>query len=496
MIKDLVFARPEEEGLSSKFIEKFLDKLEKRRINIHSFMFVRSGKILAEGYCAPYDKNTPHRLFSCSKSIVSLAVGKLVGEGKIKLTDRIVDFFPEYAPKNPCKWFKEYTIEDALKMSAPMAGVISVTKPTVTNWLKDVIETYSKEENCNRPAGTIFAYDTSNTYFLSAVVEKVTGKDFLDYLRPEFDKLGVSKDVWCVKYPEGKSWSGSGIMLTLRDFAKVGELVLNKGKINGEELIPYWYMEKATSKQINNNQTAHYSGQGTTGYGYQIWVNPRGYHFSGLAGQFVFCNPEKDFMFVCMADLYRGALNGDYIYDALEEIIYDNLSDEPIIDDGKNYLSLKERLSGLEQFKAYGKKYSSIEEKINGVRYVLKNNRMGWKWFKFVFETDKIKLTYENDRGVKNIEYGRNEFISATFPETHYYDVRMHHPANREFDARFNASWNEEDRLLLRNYIVDINLANCFMSFIFKGDEVGVVMNVDSELMLEEYQGVAGGEKE
>lgn len=96
MINDLIFKTPEEEGLPSECFLWFLDAVRVRKINLHSFMLVRHGNILAEGYYHPFDENFMHRLYSSSKTFVSVAVGKLIGEGKLRLSDKIVDFFPEY----------------------------------------------------------------------------------------------------------------------------------------------------------------------------------------------------------------------------------------------------------------------------------------------------------------------------------------------------------------------------------------------------------------
>ena len=186
MVNDLIYVTPEEEGLSSKNVVKFIRRLREMRINIHSFMLVRNGRIMTEAYYKPFHENFMHRLYSCSKTYVSLAIGKLIGEGKIRLEDRIIYSFPDLLDREQGKYMKECTIEDTLKMSVPMltdtyADDIKEWAWSCFNRLPDL-----------KPAGTVFNYNTSGSFILDVNVERVTGKNFLEYLRPEFEKIGVS----------------------------------------------------------------------------------------------------------------------------------------------------------------------------------------------------------------------------------------------------------------------------------------------------------------
>lgn len=494
MINDLVFKKPEEEGLASEKVLRFLELMERRKINLHSFMIARHGNILAEGYYKPFHSGFMHRLYSSSKTYVALAVGRMVGEGLVKVTDRLSDYFQELIDQPLHKWMLEATIEDALKMSVPMF--------TDTYFARDYKEwawtffSHPKRAKALKPGGTVFNYNTSGTFILDVLVEKLTGQTFLEYLRPVFDEIGVSKEIWCVKSPDGYAWGGSGVVSTLRDFAKVGELLLHKGEYNGKQLLPREYMEKATSKQIANVRENAYNERSMAGYGYQIWINEVGYSMFGMGSQYALCFPDKDFLFVCQGDTQCGAdTAGTYIYEVVRAVLYDGLQDTPVLSDGKAYAALTEKLSSLELCKDFGENHSPFEREIDGVTYDLEENNMGWKWFRFDFAGETATLTYENRRGVKKIAFGLGEFVEATFPETHYYDTQVDAPANRELNAMFIANWIEEKKLLVRNYIVDTNFGNCFMTFGFKGDEVGLMFNKRAEFFMEDYEGYAGGKR-
>ena len=316
----------------------------------------------------------------------------------------------------------------------------------------------------------------------------------MEYLRPEFDKIGVSKDIWCVQSPDGYAWGGSGVRATMRDFAKVGELLLYKGFYNGEQLLPREYMEKATSKQISNIMTGHFSDLKTSGYGYQIWINEKGYSMCGLGGQFVYCFPDKEFMFVCNSDMAGEA--EDYVYDCVYKVLYQRIKDEALPMDEHAYTCLQEKLKNLDFISGFGEKHSDFERVINGKTYRLEENDMGWKWFRFDFDGETGTLTYENVRGEKTISFGCGKLRRGNFPETHYYDKKVLTPSNREFDSLSIAEWTENKKLLLRSYIIDTNFANVFMSFGFKDDEVGCLFRTRAEWCLEDYSGFAGGKTE
>ena len=491
MVNDLIFVKPEEEGLDSKQVLKFINIIEECKINLHSFMIVRKGKILAEGYYPPFHKDFMHRLYSASKTYVSMAVGKLMGEGKVKLTDRLVDYFPELLDRQQDKWMQETTIEDALKMSVPM-----LTDTYFDRKYKEWAWTFFNRQESLKPAGTVFNYNTSGSFILDVLVEKLTGMTFLEYLRPEFDKIGISKDIWCVKSPDGYSWGGSGVVCTMRDFAKFAELIMYKGEYKGEQLLPRAYIKKATTKQIENVVENNYALFKSGGYGYQIWIQKAGFSLYGMGSQFALCFPDKELLFVCNGDTQCSADSaGNDIYNAVYEKIYLELQEKRIENDGTAYQQLKEKLTHLHLSLDFGEKTSPLEKEIDGKKYVLQENPMGWKWLQFTFEGGRCALKYENARGIKVLPFAMETYKQCTFPETHYYDRQVDMPANRELDCLTSASWTMPNQLLLRVYIVDTNFGNCFMTFGFKNDEVGVYMYKRAEFFMQEYEGYAGGKR-
>ena len=323
-MNDFEFCLPEEEGLASEKVIEFIDYIKRTRINLHSFMLLRHGKVLVEAYYKPFDKYTKSRLYSCSKSIVSLAVGLAVDNGLISLNAPIISYFPEI--KKPDPQMASVTVKDVLTMTVPQWATSYRRLPDEpgnsivlnSGWTEAF---FSSRFSIEKPAGKLFLYNSAASYILCDLVKHISGKDFLEYLRPVFDKIGVSKDIECVLSPDGVEWGSSGVICTMRDFAKIGSLILEKGSFKGEQLISREYMEAATSKQIDTvfdggAMPKHY------GYGYQIWDEPFGYGLHGLGSQFAFCFPDKDFLFVCNSNTENSAgYRQAELYDAAARLV-------------------------------------------------------------------------------------------------------------------------------------------------------------------------------
>ena len=115
-----MFCSPESVGVCSGKILEFIEYLEKKKYNAHSFMFIKDGKVITEAYYAPFNRNDKKRLYSCSKTIAALAIGRLVGEGRVKLSDPLVKYFPEYEGCHPI--LAAITVEQTLKMTLPLTS--------------------------------------------------------------------------------------------------------------------------------------------------------------------------------------------------------------------------------------------------------------------------------------------------------------------------------------------------------------------------------------
>ncbi|TWT39295.1 serine hydrolase domain-containing protein [Blastopirellula retiformator] len=306
---------PEAEGVSSAGIQAFIEAADQEISSLHSFMLVRHGKVVAQAWWAPEAADKPHVLWSLSKSFTSTAVGLAIADGKLSLDDKVVKFFPNLTPKDPSENLKAMTVRDLLTMNAGHHDELNWREQP--HWAKAFL---------NHPVphkpGTHFRYNTPATYMLSVIVQKVTGETVLDYLTPRlFEPLGISKPVWD-QSPQGESIGGYGLYLKTEDIAKFGQLYLQKGKWNGQQIISADWIAMATSKQVPNGDTP--DSDWNQGYGFQFWrCRHNAFRGDGRDGQLCIVLPDQDAVIAITANTsdMKAELNvvWDHLLPALHE---------------------------------------------------------------------------------------------------------------------------------------------------------------------------------
>ena len=277
--------------MPSAAILGFVDAAEKNIDALHSLMVLRHGQVVAEGWWGPYRRDDPHMLFSLSKSFTSTAIGLAVAEGKLSLDDTVLSFFPEDAPAEPSENLKAMRVRDLLAMStghdADAIEPFPYTDPAVSQ-----TRAFLALPVAHKP-GTHFVYNTLATYMLSAIVQKVSGKPLVDYLRPRlFEPLGIRNPKWDAT-PKGVTLGGFGLSVTTEDIARFGQLYLQKGEWDGKRLLPAEWVAAATARQVSNGSNP--ASDWEQGYGYQFWRCRHGaYRGDGAFGQYCIVMPEQD----------------------------------------------------------------------------------------------------------------------------------------------------------------------------------------------------------
>ena len=492
MSKDILrFAPIGESGVSPRAVEAFLDDVAERGFAMHGFLFLRHGKVFAEGYYAPFQKDEPHRMYSVSKTFVSMAVGALIGEGKLSLSDRVASFFPDKCPPDLHPWVAEATVRDLLMMATPFTN--QTYTPADPDWVYTFFNTVP-----SHPAGTVFRYDTSGSYVLDALVERLTGMSFLDYLKEKaLLEIGFSPDARCVEAPEGIPWGGSGVLCSARDLARFALLVANDGFFDGKELLPASYVREAKSRQIDNATSGHHSLTGGLGYGYQIWrIFRGGYGFLGMGGQLALTFPDLDLIAIFIGDSQGHPIPYGGVTEALKYRIVEPLAAREASPDPEGEASLARRLASLELAPPPGSAFSPRAARIDGKRFRLNRNRMGILSFSFSFEGDRGVLSLDTLRGRREIPFGLGRYLLSEFPEKNYSGIRIGSPAGRGYRTAAMGVWTEEHKLALRAYLIDDYFGNFNATFSFKGGEVGLSFEKTAEWFLEEYEGMAGGRME
>jgi CubicO group peptidase (beta-lactamase class C family) len=329
-------SHPEAQGVASAAILEFIKAADEQVNVMNSFMLVRHGHVVAEGWWAPYSAESRHSLFSLSKSFTSTAVGIAIAEGKMKLEDSVLAYFPADAPADPSANLKAMRAHDLLRMSAGHQNEAS---------LPDTTELWTKVFLAHpvpfKP-GTHFLYNTPATYMLSAMLQKATGVTVLDYLKPRlFEPLAIADPEWG-KSPQGISLGGYGLSIRTEDIAKFGQLLLQRGKWRGRPLIPASWIDDATARQTANgsNPTSDWE----QGYGYQFWRCRNGaYRGDGAFGQFCIVLPEQD----AVVAITSGTKNMQRVMNLVWDKLLPALAPKPLRENKKDRERLAETLAHL-----------------------------------------------------------------------------------------------------------------------------------------------------
>ena len=439
-------SNPEVEGVSSEGINNFIEAVSKSKHELHSFMILRHGKVVSEGWWNPYRNDLKHTLYSCSKSFTATAIGFAVSERKLTVNDKVISFFPEDLPDQISPNLAELKIKDLLSMSVGHEKEPSNIISTSDNWVKEFLNTPIKYQ-----PGTKFLYNSPATYMLSAIVQKVTGQRVIDYLKPRlFDPLGISGIDWEID-PKGINTGGWGLRLKTEDMAKFGQLFLQKGKWNGKQILPASWVEEASTMKIlqdpNATQSRKDSSDWLQGYCYQMWrCRNNGYRADGANGQFIIVLPDKDAVIAITAEApdMQGEIN------LIWKHLLPAFEDKKLPSNPKLMASLKEKASSLYLPILSRNVHSAMESNISGKNYSMIAGEKTFEGASFEFKNDICYLSLKTDSVTHRIPFGFGKWeLSETTKFGPYLVARA--KANRVglpiFKVAGSYDWKDEKTL-------------------------------------------------
>lgn len=380
---DFAPCSPEDRGIPGRAVEDFERKLAERRVRMHGYLMLSGGRLIAERYWPPFDKDSLHRMYSVTKSFTALAVGLLVRDGLVSVDDLICDYFPDKLPAGgPHPWCGEMTVGDMLTMRTCHSST------TYKRYGGDWVKSFFRVEPDHVP-GTVFAYDTSAPHVLAALTERLTGMPMLDYLRREaLEAVGFGSGAYILRDPSGVSQGGTGLMCTLRDVAGAAFLCLRGGEIDGRRILPAGYMGRAVSDLVPTDLQP--PADERNGYGYFFWQARRpGYVMYGMGGQLALCVPEADMCLVTMADTLGDPAGVQSIYDSFYDTVWPWLG----VPDRET-----EQASGGD---------------VPSGRYIFYPNGMGWQWIDIDPDRREVTVRLPEMTARFGPEYG-------VFPGTDY----------------------------------------------------------------------------
>ena len=288
-------ASPEEVEIDPEMLAEVVEIIRADERVVDSVLVVKDGYLILDEYFEPFTKGERHKVYSCTKSVVSTLIGIAIDEGYVEgVNQTLLDLFPGRTPQNTSAWKEEMTLEDLLTMTAGFDARDS--------WLyewegldgmhesPDALQ-YVLDLQVTVEPGTRFEYTNGVSHLLSCIIDETTGMSSLEYARESlFSPLGIHDVEWG-NDSLGRNWGYSTLYLTPHDMAKFGYLFLNGGLWDGEQIVSDSWVDEATRKHVNANLW--------DGYGYQWWVDPWGYYQAlGYRGQLIFVVPEDQMVVV------------------------------------------------------------------------------------------------------------------------------------------------------------------------------------------------------
>ncbi len=405
-------SRPEAQGVSSAGILAFLEGIAKSKHEFHSFMFVRHGHVVAEGWWAPYRPRANHMLYSLSKSFTSTAVGFAVGEGKLKVDDPVTSFFPDALPGAISPNLASLKVKHLLTMSVGHAQDSTGAITKEQNWAKSFLSL-----PIANPPGSVFLYNSGASYMLSAIVQKLTGQRVIDYLRPRlFEPLEITGMTW-ETCPLGINTGGWGLSVPTEALAKFGELYLQKGFWKGRRILPAVWIDEATSFKIQQPAApgadlarVRETSDWMQGYCYQFWrCRHHAFRGDGAFGQYCIVMPEEDAVvaITCETSDMQTELNlvWDHLLPAMNPTA---LSSNRLAD-----AQLKQRLRSLSLPPPTGIAAPATVARISGQSFQLEKNPLGAHSLSIDFRHDGAMFHLRDEAGDHSIHCGTQNWLEG-----------------------------------------------------------------------------------
>lgn len=425
---------PEAEGVSSKAILNFIDAAEKEQPDaLHSMMIVRHGKIITEGWWNPYNAESPHLLYSLSKSFTSTAIGLAIQESLISIDDPVISFFPEKTPENLSDNLKSMRIRDLITMNT---GHRHDTFRRIRNHKDGWVAGFLSLEVEHKP-GTIFIYNTGATYMLSAIIQKVTDQTLVEYLQPRlFDPLEIQIP-YSQSDPDGINLGGTGLYVTTLDIAKLGQLYLQKGNWKGTQILTEAWVNTATSLQTSNGSNPE--SDWDQGYGYQFWrCRHNLYRGDGAFGQYCIVMPEQD----AVVAITSGSNDMQGIMNLVWDHLLPAMKADALPSDEAALNSLNERLKTLALATVSGEATSSLSNEITGKKFIIESNNLGVDAIAFDLNENEKFLTVWNGDERQKIPIGFNTMLKG----------EMSFPGQDDWATASSGAWTSDENYRIKIY--------------------------------------------
>lgn len=468
----LLRASPSSVGIDANEVLAFLDEAEADGLEMHSFMLHRHGRVVAEGWRAPYRADRPRILHSTAKSFTACGVGLAIDEGRFALSDKVVSFFPEQLPAVVSENLAAMTVEDLLTMRTGQESETSgaIWRALDSSWIAE----FFKIPVVHRP-GSTYVYTSAASYMLSAILTQTTGETLHDYLKPRlFQPLGISGETWDLG-PDGINPGGNGLTARTADLLKLGILHAQGGLWEGRRILPEAWVTESTRAHVQ---------QGDSRYGYHWSIRPKG-AFSALG------------IFVQGALVYREQGAVITITGAMEKsrLLFPHVERHfPKAFSGQGGSAaaderLRQRLATWRQPRVVADAGSSLASRVSGVDYAMEPNPRGISHLRVefregacIFELRDAQGTYGVNAGVGHWIEGRTDMPGSDI----HHGYRLH-----DASVVASAGWIDEQTLEMTWIFVDTAFRDSVVCR-FEGDTIRFKRRVNVNMGLREHPELSG----
>ncbi len=305
---------PQQQGLQGAKIQNFIQELKKGKIQspITSFLIVKNGYLVVDETFGSYNGVEPHTLQSVTKSIASSLVGVAIQKGYINsLDEKVLDFFPEYKSfKHLNADKKAMTLHHALTMRTGQAWTGERHLGPLNRYSGDKMK-YVLDYEMQTEPGKKWYYNSGIAILLGGLIQNATKRNTKDFAKKNlFDPIGITSAKWSWGH-KGIPHTGGGLYLNPKDMARIGYLYLRDGKWENQQILPEWWVKKATTRHVPHAESI--SGVKSIGYGYMWWLLPMDkndqrkdradiFMAYGHWGQFIFIIPDYDMIVIFTND--------------------------------------------------------------------------------------------------------------------------------------------------------------------------------------------------
>lgn len=436
-VGELPRSTPEEEGVSTLLLRSFCNELTALpNVDVHHLMVLRHGKVIGEWHASPYQATDLHTLYSASKTVTGLAVGLAVDDGLLTVDDKVSKYLLDKMPATLSPALDSLTVRDVLMMAAGRKEDLSIFEGD-----EDWLSTWFASDF--QGVGKVFNYDSMCTHVLAMIVTRLTGKPLLEYVRERiFTPLHITQCDWELA-PDSVEIGAWGLRLHAESQAKLGQLMLQKGQWNGQQLISAQWIHDMTQRLISTQDAKEspdlpwgerikrflqrvwhevrswFTGYNVDdyylGYGYQTKSiqHPRAecYFAAGYGGQLIYVVPKLDMVVVING---RAANYGDELNTLYYKLV------EPMLDEEE---VLKAALPTLAIDVPQGDGTHPLENQLLGINYGLDDNLLGLHYIRIDRAGSDLIFTMRDLRGTKHAVAAWGEWRITTSDERPIYIV-------------------------------------------------------------------------